>query len=319
MPKTRLLSLTLPVALTVLSAGAMRAQNVDISATAVGPLSSWYVPMIGAMQTFSHPAGALPAMGSVGGSGFGGAAFLDWNETSTPASETFALHMLASSIFPYTGAGYDPFTMVLDVSSPTPRAIEIDLERIYAGFGTSPQPTVAIDIGNDGTIEYPDLPVGQVFTVPGLLAGPTPLQIRISVSAVVTGVGSQSTTDLAVRVRPDNACTFVQTTTGCLPGQPGMEEPEPVFADHGVDLHFSPGLLVASTVAAPTMWGPSSPLPFATQCLLYPQPDILLWEPGGHVHIALPAALRPQAFHVQAVFLAPVGIVASDAYQVTAN
>lgn len=300
----------------------MRAQNVSIDTTATTQLLAWTWAYVGSAQTSTHPPGGLPYMGVVGQITWGSSALIGWNEISSSTAETFALHAEASGQGSLGAGRFDPFTMVVNVSSPQARLVELDLMRTLSGWGSIQQPTVTIDIGNDGSIEYADLPIGQLFTIPGLTAGPTPLQVAISVSGVTyntTDPAGSSRTDLTVTVRPDNDVVFVQTTTGCLPGQPGMEEPVQVFANHGIDLNFAPGLLVASTVAMPTMWGPSSPLPFATNCLLYPQPDILLWEPSGHVHIGLPPALRPQTFHVQAVFFAPVGIVASDAYQVTAN
>lgn len=320
MPTRRSPSLSLFAVLGALCSGSLRAQNVDISATALTQLRAWTWAYVGGSQTGTHPAGGLPYMGVVGQITFGSAALIGWNELSAPDSETFAVHARASGQGSLGSGGYDPFTMVVDVASPTPRAVEIDLERTGSGWGVIAQPTISVDIGNDGTVEYPNVPIGQVITVPGVTAGPSPLQVRISFSGVsYSGTSGDTTAELRVKVRPDNAVTFVQTASSCLPGQAGLEPPVQVFANDGIDLNFSPGLLVASAVAAPTTWGPSSPLPFATQCLLYPQPDVLLWEPSGHVHIPLPPALRPQVFHVQVVHFAPVGIVASDAYQITAN
>lgn len=297
----------------------LSAQAVTISAATTTPIDVWTWAYVGGQSNYSQPSGPLAASGMVGQPfGWFSSANVNWETQSSVSAERFALQTVLAGQGSLGSAGIQAFEFVLDVSSPTPRTVELDLERTFTTWGLPLPPTVAVDIGNDGTVEYADLPSG-VTTLRGVTIGPTPLQISVAVSGTTYGGAGGSTTDMAFSIRPDNNLTILKEVDSCLPGVAGFEEPVPVFADDGVDLHFAPGLLVASTVSAPTLWGPTSPLPFATSCLLVPQPDILLWLPQGFAHVALPPAVRPVQLHVQAVHIAPVGIVASDGYEITAN
>ena len=297
----------------------LSAQGVTINATAATSIDAWTWAYVGGQLNYNHPAGPMAASGVVGQPlGWFSMASVTWETESTSAAERFTLQTFVQGQGSLGSAAIQAFSIVLDVSSPTTRAVELDLERVFSTWGLPLPPTVAIDIGNDGTVEYADLPAA-LTTVQGLTVGPTPLQIAISVSGTTYGGSGGSTTVMAFTIRPDNDLAIHKEVDTCLPGVAGLEPPVPVFADDGVDLHFSPGLLVASTQSTPTVWGPNSPLPFATSCLLVPQPDILIWLPSGYSHIALPPAVRPVQFHVQVVFISPAGIVASDGYEITAN
>jgi len=316
----RLLPLAALVA--VATGSAARAQQVTIQASAVTPIAVWNWTYWGTQQTSTLPAGPLPAAGSVEQLG-GPWASVSWLTQSSASETSFGILSQRSSLQPSVMvAGTDAFEVVLDLSAPSARAIELVLERADASPNQAQPATVSIDIGNDGIVEYADLPTNGPITLSGLTAGPNPLQVSLAMSA--TSIGSFGTwgtasTDVLVRVRPDNDVTIVKEVDGCVPGQPGFDAPVPVFADAGVDLHFTPGLLIASAQSTPILWTPSSPLPFVGPCLIVPSPDILLWEPSGTLHVALPPEVRPGQLHLQVAFLTPTGVGASDGYQLLAH
>lgn len=301
--------------------GSARGQDVTITAALTNPVTVWASGLIPMSQTVTQPAGLVAPSGSFGVSTGSASGQVSWSEQATASAASFSLESVLNG-GPIFGASCDPVSMVLDVSAASMRTVELDFERLTTIFIAGPTPTVSIDIHNDGVVEYADLPMANVVTVPGLTVGPTPLQIGVHVSAVTILNPSSiefTSTKVDVTVRPDNQLVAVKDVSGCLPGQPGMEPPVPVFADGGVDLHFEPGLLVAGLQSMPILWTPTSPLPFAANCLVGPEPDVLLWLPSGFLHVPLPPAVRPVQFHVQVVFFGPSGLVASDGYQISAN
>lgn len=307
-------------ALAALLCSAANAQqpNVSFAARAVTPLTVSVFQYVGPPATVSQPVGPLTTPGSVVAAGLlTGSSTLAWDEAHGPDRASFSLALdgwVSSPIFAYL---CDPLQVVVDVAAPAARDVAIDVSVTAAGSPLVFPLMVAVDIGADGVVEFPAVPAGATVTLPARLdTAPLP----IAISTVQTWNGSQqSSAEIELRVRPDNAVDVVLEAHGCLPATPGFAEPVPIFAGRGVELTFEPGLLVAGFTASPLIWDPSSPLPFAASCVVVPLPEALLWLPGGSLTLPLPAAIRPLDLHLQVVFPTANGWAASDAWRLTAN
>jgi len=176
-------------------------------------------------------------------------------------------------------------------------------------------PVVSIDLGNDGTLEHVNLSGTGEITYPGLVFGPIATQVRVIASGALLGNGF-AIQSLGVTAEPDNDATVWTSAIGCA-SNTGLGY-LPVFQDRGIDFFSTsladPMVLVIGLSKQPVLL----PAPAGTACLLLPAPDILLWNPAGQHHVALPAAVRPVTFHVQGVAVTASGLLPTDAFRVAA-
>jgi hypothetical protein len=218
--------------------------------------------------------------------------------------------------FPQTASAEQDLLVQVSATSAAPVRVNV-FPRLELSAGV-PAPLLEIDVGNDGLVDW----VGAYGTseLGSFVLGPQPLPIRMRLVSTLpiapNYVYLQSTAAITLLVTPDNQLGVFQNVVGCT-GIGSMEPPAPVFDGRGVDVLTNPAVFVIGSGTQPVLFGPQSPLPFLSGCLLLPTPDVLLWAPSGHLRLPLPAALRPATLYLQAVFIGPV-FATSDGFLIYA-
>lgn len=269
----------------------------------------------------STPAGPLANVGEVFTWQSLGLAYVasrvTWNAHSFPsvARATF-LHDLDTLFTPQSNlSASSEFVVSFTATSSAPAYLEI-----HATSGLTigaPQPQVAVDINNDGFVDYPSIANGPVvYVLPAQPLGAAPVVVRVIISSQVAGPGYSSTV-VEVAARPDNAVSVVQNALPCGGGQ--MLPPLPVFANRGVDLTLWPALGVPAVFVLGVNQLPLLLPPYqGLTCLLIPSPDIVLWQPNNALHVPLPVAVRPLTFYVQGVAVTPSALAVTEGYTIAA-
>jgi hypothetical protein len=170
------------------------------------------------------------------------------------------------------------------------------------GVATAGQlaPRLDVDLYADGVIDGDTL---QGFNRQVLLSTiAVPLRITIG-CGVVAGAGQEAlaVADLRLRVLPVNDVDVFRTSLGCA--SPLEFRVNAAFDHAGVRLGLPEAqnvhVVVLGLVEQPTFVTTLGGSP----CLLWPRPDVVvLGQPGG-IDLPIPAAVRPFAFHAQAIGL----------------
>lgn len=296
------------------------AQSVAVAISTLTPVTLQATLFAQQNQTSQAP-GPLPQSGwlvaEVPQHTFYGAE-ISWSRVATPTlSEAMLSARCSVGVAGATATtGQTEFLVELTGSVPGIPGF-VDLLRTDTLLPGSQYPLVAVDIDNDGTIDFNSAPASFTFPV---VFGTTPKRLRVVMSAQLSGPGLAGS-ELRVRARPDNALTITQNAAGC----PNWLVVTPVFAQRGLQL--VPDMLggidvyVVGLSQQPLLMPPQNGLP----CLLVPSPDIVLLDTTGSLDIPLPATLRPITFHVQVVqvrlppFSQTTGLVTSDGYTIHAQ
>lgn len=303
---------------------AVAAQTVSASFTALAPLTAQCAISAGT-NTSAVPAGPMSPVYNAtasltGQSGTQSQAMVDGFliPSDRQVQITTTNFLFGTGIgFPQTASADQDLLVQLSATSAAPVRVNV-FPRLELSAGV-PAPLLEIDVGNDGLVDW----FGSYGTsdLGSFVLGPQPLPIRMRlVSTLPIAPASfylHSTAGLTLLVTPDNQLGVVQNVVGCA-GLGSMEPPAPVFDGRGVDVLTGPAVFVVGFGTQPVLFGPQSPLPFFSGCLLLPSPDVLLWEPSGHLRLPLPAALRPATLYLQAVFVGPV-FATSDGFVIYAS
>lgn len=309
---------------TAFASGVASAQWVDVDIIALTPIDVHCGDGV-ITDSNSQSPGPMSDFGSIQAALFtphNAISRVEWYSYSGPSEMLVEIASQASVTPTQTAmaAAVDAFDVVLELSAPVPTLVDISFERLdFLSVGAA-WPLLSIDFGNDGVLEWNNLPV-QGWGLSQVLIGAQPVQVRISMSTAVSAAVTQEQSVLSrleLIVRPNNELQVVQTATGCVPGFSELSYGQ-VFHQRGLRLAaLSPSLFVLGATAQPTLLTPQFVIPFVTTCLLMPSPDIVLWQPSGVLSLDLPAALRPSMFHVQAVSVTANGFATTDAYQIQA-
>lgn len=297
------------------------AQSVTTSVTALVPLHVQVSSGLNVAQA-TQPAGLLPAAGQVSAVlSVTDVASASWSSLAQ-STEVLVLLRQALTVAPASAVGaaatgHEFLVEFAAVGGQVPAILEIRRQsEISQGL---PASTVAIDLHNDGTIDLVD--PGTFFMAPQVIAG-QPLRVRVIMSSFLSTSGG-SLTDVHLTLRPANDLIVLQSALACGFGSGALDSarldpPVAVFADRGMDATIvSSGALAVYVVGLtqqPLLLPPSGLVP----CLLVPSTDVVLFQLAP-LHLALPAAVRPLTFHLQAVALTSVGLQTTDGYTVIAN
>lgn len=265
------------------------------------------------VQSTSLPAGPMAASGLLQSQQSPSAsATMTWNSTAAPTWMALDLQFDASanSTIAASAAAIAPVEVVMQVSTPTPRAVRLVLDRSSNATAGTATPMLRIDVGDDGSYEVtessPQSSVGIVMQI-----GPTPLPIRLSAAMLVTG-NQTAQGNLSVLCVPVDSLSLV--ATGCA----GVfYEPLPMFSG---DLQLSTSfafpyqsLAVIGSSFAPVVF----PAPAVTFCLLVPSPDLLILLPAsGAATLVVPPAARPITLWTQAIPLDGGPLTTTSSYRV---
>lgn len=269
------------------------------------------------------PAGPLAASGGFGTSAPSGVFAADasagtsWWTAATSHEVLVGLRLACSVASPGSTATVGTQEFVVHFASAVPREVTISILRSSFVPPGAPWPLVAIDRGNDGSIDFPNATSG-IESVEVL--GPAGLDLRFVLDASLATPGL-SETQVSVVVTPSNQLQVVPSVGGC-----GLSTPDfwaiPTYADSGIDLGCNlivdPMVFVLGLAAQPVLLPASVPA-----CVLMPSPDLLvLPTPTAFqaiVHLPLPASVRPLSLWAQAVRLAPQGLLSTNALRIQAN
>jgi hypothetical protein len=296
------------------------AQTISTSVRALAPLT---VQVSNGVQSAlaTQPAGPLPASGQVLAQlTIADEASASWSSASfADRAEVRLRHTLASPPSQPVNAAATAHEFVVEFAAAGGAVpAQVVVRRTHAGSPGVPPPLIAVDLGNDGTI---DLQGPGTFFGPAQTVAVQPLQVRVLMTSLLAGAGS-SLTDVLVELRPVNGVLMVQNAMDCGPG-PGaltaarLLPPFEVFADRGVDALIevlgAPAVFVIGFGQQPVLLPQNGFVP----CLLVPSPDVVLFQSA--LHVALPPAVRPVTFHMQVVSLTEAGLRVSDGYTVIAQ
>jgi hypothetical protein len=272
------------------------AQAVTVDISALTPLSVT-VAAGAATSTQTLPGGPLPSWqqfeAQLPAPTFA-SAMLAWSLVSEPGLAVAHLTNTAWVTVPNSSAQAGPHELLVRFAASAPVFVDVDIRRTLDVWPGVTAPMAAIDLGNDGTIDWPFVPVSGI-QFQNLQLGPQPLLLRVLLDAacVVPGMASIY---LETAVRPHNSLSVNTTVSGCPHND--VLSCEPTFADRGIDLR-APAMLSVLVVGFtpqpilfPTGWG---------ACVLWPSPDVALVLFNSGLHIPLPAAVRPVTFWAQAV------------------
>jgi FtsP/CotA-like multicopper oxidase with cupredoxin domain len=171
--------------------------------------------------------------------------------------------VLPRSAAPAGSAALGPTELLVSFSAtaPTPARLELDWQlTIEPG---SPAPTIEVDLGNDGTIDYTARTPNSVYSFGTFALGPQPL---LAVLRTQTS-NSNGVLRSVVRLRAvaDPLAVIQQVTPMCQGGFPLTAQPA---FDGALELQIQPTgqlqFLVVGTSVAPVL------LPASQQCLLIP-------------------------------------------------
>ncbi len=299
------------------SLGSLAAQNVSISLSALTPLT---VQMTSGTQSVqaSLPPGPLPPSGDVTALAGSETASVSWftHVDDTTAFVGLYNNILGSSIvLPASGlAGPHEFLVQFAATAPAPASLELSRgSQLSPGI---PWPTVDIDLGNDGSIDIPNLGLSSTST---LSFGTQPFVLRVILASALPNNGT-SATQVQLTLRPGNNLTVLQTATGCAPMSSGYGlAVAPTFVSSGVVLTLEstvdPMVLVLGLTQQPFLLPGSALAP----CLVVPSLDVLLLPPPfSATTIPLPAAVRPATFQAQGVGISASGLLTTDAFSIFA-
>lgn len=308
-----------------LVAAAVPAQVVTSTLTALTPIVAEVQSAAQTAQA-SQPVGPLPPSGSIEANllvgGLGPFAQVGWfaDANTTAYSRAGIAHDLESVGAPVT-LSVAPHEILVHFTATTTVSVQIELQR-WSGLSVgAPHPQVAIDLGNDGTIDWNDLPAG-LPQLSAAVIGAAGYDVRVILGATVQGPG-YSTTTLSIAAHADNALNIALDALGCATTtspSPYQFEPIAVFADSGVDLLFDAGGVPSVIVLGLGLQPLLLPTNFGAACLVTPSRDAVLAIPFSQypLHIPLPAAVRPVTLRSQAVGLTPTGLATTDAWRIRA-
>lgn len=299
--------------------GVVPCQNVTSTILAPNPITMQY--SVGAQITQStQPPGTLPAQGGVtaalGAFPYLASAQANWfRHDEASRSQVVLGNWLQVDPSASAVATIWAHEFVAEFNAPSPVPVTLNITRNSNQIAGSPWPSIGIDVGNDGTIEVPNLSTSGPFRVASRV-GPQPLQVRVLFGgqALLAGYSSHI---VGIEALPDNALGIVRNSLSC---GPAFMYTEPVFAGRGVMVVSDPGVVVIGLSTQPLLLQPAPfPSVIPWPCLLMPSPDIVLWSPGG-LHIPLPASMRPVQFHVQVVFVSQgYGLWTTDGFTIDAQ
>jgi len=309
---------------TLAIAGGLAAQTVSASFTALAPLTAQCTISAGTNSN-AVPAGPVsPAYNATASITQGGViqsqAMVDGFQISSDRQVqiTTTNFLFGTGIgTPQTASATQDLLVQLSATSTAPVRVNV-FPRLELSAGV-PAPLLEIDVGNDGLVDW--LGLYGSTDLGSFVLGPQPLSIRMRlVSTLPIAPASlylQSTAGITLLVTPDNQVIVTQNVVGCA-GLGSMEPPAPVFDGRGIDVLTNPAVFVLGFGTQPVLFGPQSPLPFFSGCLLLPTPDVLLWDPFGRLRLPLPPALRPATLYLQAVFIGSV-FATSDGFVIHAS
>lgn len=275
------------------------------SASAVGS-DSWQT-LGGSLANFGYYSPQLAGTGS---------AFLTW---STQASSTSAALYLHQQITTDPGAtatvGRNEF--LFEVSSTVPVNVTLELRsELIATVGVT-IPSITVDVGDDGTIDYTQ---ATVLADLDLTIGAAPLLLRVTMENDVA-VQGQSWSWLFATVKPRNDLMIQPAVIGCTGTSPDLFC-EPTFLGNGVEFMRQPVFSLPAVVVLGLGVQPML-LPFSTPaapCLLLPQPDAVVTLLGNSHTVLIPHAVRPVTFWGQGVAIDQAGnLLAMDGYRIVAQ
>ena len=250
----------------------------------------------------------LPSMGSVASGS------VRWSAAGTYVRLT---HSLENPLALPTFSGVaGPHEFVLEFQAPSPRAAVLQANRLSFLSPGAPAAAIAIDIGNDGSIEIANLSSASITTIP-VSIGAQPLQVRVVVQATL-GAAMFAYEDAIFLLTPDNNLRITQVVGSCAPFVPPPPTiVAPSFLTNGIDLQpqFQLGVLVLGLMPQPNLLSVFSQT--GLPCVLMPRPDVVLF--GSAINLPIPQSVRPITIYAQAVGLEQGELIASDAYSVIAN
>src|SRR5204863_4893090 len=112
-----------------------------------------------------------------------------WGQGTTASStQTWLEHHLETSFTPASVlAATSEFVITFTATSAAPASFYLG-STTYTSIN-APLPLVAIDVDNDGSIEYPNFANGLTLHVPLLPLGAAPVAVRVIMSSSVSGPG----------------------------------------------------------------------------------------------------------------------------------
>jgi hypothetical protein len=267
------------------------------------------------------PAGALAPNGDlIANPSPGVTAQISWGGISAGGTAYLLSNVLSNVGGPPASGSSGPHQFLITFTASAPVPAYVAMSRSTQVSPGQPWPTVAIDVGNDGTVDVPNL-LGSGVTS-SMIVGPQPLVLRVILASQLTTNGISSTY-VDFSLLPANNVTIVQNAVGCVPTNFYYDvDVGPTFLATGVMalLYPSPDLrvFVFGFTQQPTLLPPV----LGQTCLLVPSPDVLLLAPTSMfvgVVVPLPAAVRPATFYVQAIGLSPtLGLATGDGFTVVA-
>lgn len=302
----------------------LAAQSFATQITALTPLVTQAT--LGAQTTTTTvPVGALPGAGqSLALAQQSVNTAVSGNLSWSTANSTYAARVGIDAQLqtygspPAASASVAPSELLVEwLPNGAPGAV-LEVTSQWAGNG-APTPAVQIDLGNDGVFDLTGtfgtttvpVPTGQVY------------QVRVVIQADLPVGALSSHTYVTLEMRPDNRVQVTQTVDSCSPTSPSLLVLE-TFVDHGIVLQSAAPLSIGVVVIGFAPLLAPLPIPIAPgPCLLLPAPDVLVVDPlfgVGSIPIALPPAVRPVTFYVQAVAVSFSGVLggSSPGYTVDA-
>lgn len=290
------------------------AQSVTV--TAATPITVF--TQIGAnLTTNSVSAGPLAAVGTVS------AAAVPFASASLSHSATFTpsrFHFTASAsslvaVGPQVAAGLQaPVELLLSLTHPLPATMRIDLDQRVLGPAGMPMPLLAVDVGDDGSVEL-STASSSPHNFVLVQVSPTPVAIRIRLGIQLASIG-QGEASVELVGRP----TATQVTSML----PGCASPIVVYEPRfDGDLEFElvmptldPLVMVFGLGMQAQLLGSFGSYP----CLLLPPPDaVLLLPPQSRQSLSIPPAVRPIQVFAQPVEVTLFGLRTGEAVRISAN
>ncbi|MFY9344802.1 MAG: hypothetical protein WAT39_20080 [Planctomycetota bacterium] len=295
----------LPPILSLLLAATATAQTVTTTLTALTQVNVSVTANGGALANGqSLAAGPLPAQqlfdAELPAPTYTNAT-LQWNVFATPSVAAVHLGEHGWVTTPNSTANVGPVQLLVRFAATAPTTVAISILQQSEITGGTPAPTAALDLGNDGSIDWPFVPWYGVG-LPTVPLGPQPFDIRVLLDTAIPAPG-QSATYLQLEARPVNSLAVTPTVASCP--FPNVELTwAPTFADRGIDLQ-PPSLLSALVIGFQPQ--PALFPTLGTTCVLWPAPDVVLALFGAPLHVPLPAAVRPATLQAQAVLVTTIG------------
>lgn len=285
-------------------AASLPAQIVQASLAAVTPI---HVQVATTTQTVGStvPAGPLgPQLlqAVLPGTGSQTRSAASWSVEASAKETAVVLSHQLSNYVPgaVLDAGPHEFQLAFTATANAPGRLVLTVET--STWPGVPTPAIAIDIDDDGIVDWPIVGGGTTTIDAGTFVfGTQPKLVGVSMQSAVSGAGL-SWVAVRASVLPANDLFVTPAAIGCAPLSPFSLLVEPVFADRGIDFTSpqigDPMVLVLGLSQQPVLLPPF----FGTTCLLLPALDIVLFDPApSEYHVALPTSVRPVTFHAQGV------------------